>query len=305
MKPPKPRPILPLPASKKLAPMAGEWLHGDDPAAVAVAEPLFSAGVRQAAIFERFDLVRSEGNVTERHSFFLSVQGQLGVETGGKLHWLEPGDLALCPAGEARRFTTKKRGGFRCVFFNLRDSKRWAALKEREGRVRAYESADYMYLLTRRILNAYATHEVVAVDHARRDSYALLDLLMRELTPAARPLSYLDLALRDLVEHIRRDPGRDWTVKRMAARVNSSERTFLRAFHKTYGISPKQMVIKQRLALAAHRLVYSHDTLEAIARTVGYERVHSFSDAFLKHSGMRPGEFRQTRRKEQVEPPPT
>jgi AraC-like DNA-binding protein/uncharacterized cupin superfamily protein len=286
-------PILPLPRT----PIAGRALEilGDaNPIAVEVAEPLFRAGIVQAGIYENSGHPTPHLWSAPHHQFVLLLQGSMSVETNGRRSRLNVGDLAFFPAEAQSMLTGKKKGSFRYLYFKIRPGAKWKALTERAGWVRQYESADYMFLLLRRILNAYRTQDVVSVERARSDCYALLDLLTRELSETGEADDDLSIRLRDLVEDIRQNPGADWNNGKMATGLHLSVRTFHRVFLKEYGVPPRTMVIKQRLVQATHKLAFSRDKLSKIARDVGYSCTHTFSNLFLKHVGLRPGEFRRT-----------
>jgi AraC-like DNA-binding protein len=45
--------------------------------------------------------------------------------------------------------------------------------------------------------------------------------------------------------------------------------------------------------LAADRLRHSTDTVEAIARSVGYSSEYAFNRAFARHRGQPPGRYRR------------
>ena len=101
------------------------------------------------------------------------------------------------------------------------------------------------------------------------------------------------LALRKLVGRIRMSPGSDWSNPDMARSVHMSERTFLRVFKKEFGTTPKAVVVKQRMILARQRLEFTDDSVETIARELGYANLRTFSDLFLAHVGERPTHIRR------------
>jgi transcriptional regulator GlxA family with amidase domain len=173
------------------------------------------------------------------------------------------------------------------------DDSRWRGLKKRGPWIRSYESADYLYLLARRLLDAHAARDVVSVDHAMRDSYALVDLLMRETRITTKQDGTASLALKELVSRIRANPALRWNNNDMAASVHMSERTFLRAFRKEFGTTPQTMIMTQRMILARERLEFTDSTVKEIAHELGYADRHTFSELFLKYIGLRPSEVRR------------
>lgn len=287
-------PRLSLPRHK-ITSRLGEIVDVDYPLDHEVAGPLFEAGIMQLAIFDRLDYVKDEFVTPARHMIYLLLQGEFGVGTGRTLKWLETGDLAICPAGVEHLATGKKGSGTSFLWGTIADGARWEGLKKRGVTIRQYESADYLYLLTRRLLDAHATRDIVSMDHAIRDSYALVDLLMRENSESIPLRDETSLALKELVLKIRARPWLKWDQQDMADSLHMSGRSFRRAFKREFGITPKKMVMRQRMTLATRRLVFSNHAIKRIAAELGYADRQTFSDIFLKYVGMRPAELRRRR----------
>jgi transcriptional regulator GlxA family with amidase domain len=54
-----------------------------------------------------------------------------------------------------------------------------------------------------------------------------------------------------------------------------------------------QMVAWLRMERAKDLLLHTGDKLQTIAGAVGYQTAYSLSDAFQRHTGQRPGQFRR------------
>ena len=67
---------------------------------------------------------------------------------------------------------------------------------------------------------------------------------------------------------------------------------FRRVFLAHTGMTPMAMVRKLRMAHAAFLLDTTTASLEAIAARVGYTSPYSFSQAFTRFHGVRPGRYR-------------
>jgi AraC-like DNA-binding protein len=268
-------------------------LDTDNALAWDVAGPVFEAGIRQVAILNRIDYVNTAFFTRDSHLLALLLQGEMGIRTDDKTAWLKVAELASVPFGTPFVTTGKRNRTFSYVYITIADDERWNGLKKRGPWTRPYESADYLYLLVRRLLDAHATRDVVSIDHANRDSYALVDLLMRETRVSTKQDTATSLALKGLLNRIRANPGASWSNARMAASLNMSERSFLRAFKQEFGTTPKTMVMKQRMMLAKQRLEFTDDPVKKIARELGYANRRTFSELFLTHVGVRPAEIRQ------------
>jgi AraC family transcriptional activator of mtrCDE len=90
-------------------------------------------------------------------------------------------------------------------------------------------------------------------------------------------------------------PARDWTLDQLAAHAGASRATLVRLFQNSAGMAPLAFLTELRLSLARQKLSASTATLAAIAAEVGYQSESTFSRAFQRRFGMRPGEARRSR----------
>ena len=88
-------------------------------------------------------------------------------------------------------------------------------------------------------------------------------------------------------------PAEDWTLERLARRINTSRTVLAGRFTLTVGQSPMQYVTAWRLQLAAHRLRETRASIANIAWGVGYRSEAAFSRAFKKRTGVSPGAWRK------------
>jgi AraC-like DNA-binding protein len=76
------------------------------------------------------------------------------------------------------------------------------------------------------------------------------------------------------------NPAHPWTVGALAEKVGISRAAFARRFRTTVGEGPMSYLTSWRICLAADRLRDSTDTVDAIARRVGYANAFALSVAF-------------------------
>lgn len=88
------------------------------------------------------------------------------------------------------------------------------------------------------------------------------------------------------------DPAHEWTVESLARRAGVSRATFARRFAEVMGEPPISYLAGWRLCKAADLLEDSDDTLESIARQVGYSSAFALSAAFTREFDMRPSRYR-------------
>jgi transcriptional regulator GlxA family with amidase domain len=79
----------------------------------------------------------------------------------------------------------------------------------------------------------------------------------------------------------------------LSRRLGMSQRTLARRFHAELGTTPAAWVRSRKLAVARDLLETSNLSVSHVCRSVGYEDVASFVQAFSKNVGMSPLEFRR------------
>ncbi|WP_459644495.1 AraC family transcriptional regulator [Kineococcus sp. NUM-3379] len=107
-----------------------------------------------------------------------------------------------------------------------------------------------------------------------------------------------DPVVAEALERIHREPARPWTTATLAAEIAVSRATLSRRFPAVMGTTPVAYLTRWRMDLAALRLRDSDDSLEAIARAVGYTSVYAFSRAFSRARSVPPGQYRVQARSE-------
>ncbi|MFY7066992.1 cupin domain-containing protein [Nocardiopsis changdeensis] len=88
------------------------------------------------------------------------------------------------------------------------------------------------------------------------------------------------------------DPARPWDVGSLAREAEVSRATFARRFTEVMGEPPISYLTGWRLCLAADLLQRSDDSIESIARRVGYSSAYALSAAFVREYDVRPGRHR-------------
>lgn len=102
-----------------------------------------------------------------------------------------------------------------------------------------------------------------------------------------------DSPLQSLLDQLRRDPSRAWTVEQMARVAAMSERTLARRFQEELGDSPMAWLIKQRIALARELLETTSLPMERIAERAGLGSATNLRLHFTAQLGIPPNLYRK------------
>ena len=93
---------------------------------------------------------------------------------------------------------------------------------------------------------------------------------------------------------IHNEPAQPWTAAGLAREVGLSQSAFFSRFRRLVGEGPIEYLTRWRMHVATYQL-RDGESVAAAARAVGYASEASFSDAFLRVTGTRPGSVRTSR----------
>ncbi|MFN7360706.1 transcriptional regulator FtrA [Brevundimonas sp.] len=99
--------------------------------------------------------------------------------------------------------------------------------------------------------------------------------------------------LAPLLDRIRAEPARRWTVSEMARTAVMSERSFMRRFGQTTGMSPGAWVIGVRTGEAKRLLEATRHPIEEVARMAGFGSVSALRHHFVRAVGLGPRQYRE------------
>lgn len=281
-----------------------EQVSWDNPIARKAAAPLFKQGVILAARAWRKGRRSPHIHTRSFHFILLMLQGELDFQLGTEMVSPAPGELLYCPPGLPFAYRGKDGVYAQWMYFQIKDTAAWRPLSDEGAYVRPYQSADLMFLLLRRILDAHCGRGYPTYAQARGDANTLGNLLRRlrsehrtsrEWQESETPVS----AFRKLNVEIAKSPGEDWTAAKMAEHLHISPSTLLRLCKEAYCVPPKELLIQHRMNRAEQLLATTNDSMAAIAEQVGYKSSYAFSRVFRKYRGVPPGQFRKGYRRMQ------
>lgn len=269
-------------------------------------------------------------------SFHAVTSGTAWVRVGGREPvQLMPGDLLLLPSGIAHRLSSEPDGRCRPFDRSMKEEL-MTPQDDLElpgsGAVTTFVCAAYDYDLdvAQPLMSLLpAVLHVPADPVAGRSVAAIVALLageigVREAGARAAVARLIDLlliaairrwadeqpegaspswltALRDpvigrVLALLHDRPGGQWTLEKLAGEVHVSRATLARRFAEEVGEPPLAYLSSWRMRIAAQRLKHTTDTVESIAREVGYTSEYAFNRAFSRHRGQPPGRYRQLAR---------
>ena len=106
--------------------------------------------------------------------------------------------------------------------------------------------------------------------------------------------AFTDARMSKALSAIHANPAYDWSVERLGQLVNMSRSSFSNRFTELASMTPLQYIMFVRLQKSSRLLTETTTSLNIIAESIGYQSEAAFSQAFKKHYGVRPGEFRRT-----------
>ena len=86
---------------------------------------------------------------------------------------------------------------------------------------------------------------------------------------------------------------RSISIDELAQAASLSKYHFIRTFHKTFGLSPMQFILKEKIRQTKYQLAYTADTVLNIAESLGFATPSYFSKVFKSSTGFSPSAYRR------------
>ena len=239
-------------------------------------------------------LVRSgtwqESSVGEpMHKMILVLEGQVDVE-GGQGGWLViPNHIIFIPADRAFNLRTGPKPTVIVAHLDPGDAE-WQHhgcwVTRADGL--AHEMLSHLLKL----------HGESPDSETVRQMFRTLSMLCRHWFPNPRIL-WLPLAKSDktrtFITYVR-DRLSSVTVAEACHACKLPQRTMQRIAQEEFGHGLRALISEIRMMRAMELLAKGDDSVEIVARTVGFSSLGAFSAAFLERVGLSPGEFKQRNR---------
>ena len=274
----------PLP-DERLVPEAFLRSLADDRCAFEVARRWFGYDVRR-------DRWSCAGHMRNCHTLHFVHEGEIALRVNGRRAVLRPGSLLWLSPNVRFDMRWPPVLAFTEMWFSLQRDERLLRLAD-DAIVRhdawallpTLELAETVMAGGGRTVDPQLRHVVaiVLIEATRAD----------EPPPPGGPtLSHAEQAalIRYVREHAADRPG----PGDLARVVGLSTDYFTRVFRRSFGVSPRQFLVRERMRLAARMLVQNTRlTVYQVADQLGYASVAQFSRQFAKQIGQSPRDYRQ------------
>ncbi len=258
--------------------------------------PFTDTGLLYCGIDERPAGFHWGDNVSITHLVFFVVRGSISCTTPTPALTLRAGEWLAFPQGNERYFTASA-GGAVLLWFHFSPGSDWDILLNHASRPSTTSRIFILHAAMEALLMEYVTPGAAAHEACGRLGGLILHYLRRELVPEYSPAQRLARErLTSLWTELHGKLDQPWTVAQMAQLAHLSESHFARVVQSLYGIQPMKMLSSLRMEQAAALLRNSATSLDGIAQECGYATAYSFSTAFSRHFGMRPGRYRREKR---------
>ncbi len=222
---------------------------------------------------------------------FIASKGKfsLSFQETGKEFIFEPYEVAYIPANT--QFVRKviepvdyqqfnfQGGGEDAIFESLVAGKLSMPKKQVEA---IMESANKLSLVPDD--GALVAH---SVEHILIENYIFSRGYERDVSKKSREVS-------DTVRYINENLCEHIDIEELARRVYLSHTGLIWKFKKELGVAPSDYIIMVRMRRAKQLLLEGGKPIGEIAEACGYANAYYFSNAFRRHTGFSPSDFRKT-----------
>jgi len=258
-----------------------------------------------------FDAYRRQWRAVAMHvhdeclEISLCLRGDLEFELGGSLFPFRPGAVFVSRPDEPHRIRAYPKGmskywllfripsrGERILGFSARETE-WLVHELTHLQQRLFTGTKEMRALFKRLFALYDNLSVKSTDRGMRIRTAVAGLLFA-LIDASRMTTPLRSADRiaEVIEAMKADVSRDWTMDELASRTGCSVSKLLSAFKQMTGMPPHAFLIACRIERAKELLAAGKSPIASIGADLGFATPQHFATHFKLSTGMAPREWR-------------
>ena len=235
-----------------------------------------------------------------------SLRGDdLAFVSGGKRYRFLPGHVFVSRPDESHHLDSAPKGIFLywCLFklpcrgekvlgLDARES-RWLAQCLLELPRRHFEGTEAMRRLFNQLLVLHDSTSHPPFVKKLLMHNAMLNLLLETVSAAkTNPVVCLNRRLQKIVEDMRSDPGRDYSLAEMANISGLSPTSLNNSFKKMTGLPPHAFLLKCRIERAKIELAKPGCRIGALAEELGFRSFRHFSAQFKSATGSLPSKWK-------------
>lgn len=240
---------------------------------------------------EKYKLIRGD-NEPHHYDLIFVAEGKLELETSTGDFVLNPGDFAIIPSWNSRRLELIDGDCYTEIYLKVFEEAVQEILKLNE--VRVISAPEIKFL--EGAINGYIHEKRLDPESSEATHYSALiaSYLKRQMLKLKEPRKQEKYnRLEEVRAAVRKNPEFAWDVEKLAEIIHVSPSHLFKLSKDYFGKTPLKLVNLERMKIAEKLLISTNLPLSQIAERVGFSSSYSFSDAFKRYSGQRPGSFRK------------
>jgi AraC-like DNA-binding protein len=256
------------------------------------ADALLSAGIRYGVVENLHHPTEKGRDTGVEHVLVLYlVHGRMEISVGDQRTTIEDGQVLAVPP-HPTRWLSLQSSAARLIALHFDPVDPWQRFLR--GTPRLSSQIKSIEWTMEQLLNEDLAIQPGLKQARQHLSELLLLYLSRDLGDHDNaPIRRHRRTLMDLWAQVNAQLDQPWSIDLLAAKAHISPPHLHKLSKSLFGTTPMQMVNRLRMEQAKTLLVETEQTVDQIAGRVGYTSPYSFSDSFLKHSGVRPGRYRR------------
>jgi AraC family transcriptional regulator, arabinose operon regulatory protein len=222
-------------------------------------------------------------------SFEYVLNGTGFYEINNEMIRLSEGDMYLLPYGKAHNYYADTEEPWSKIFFGVSG-------EGVELLIEIYNLHGYLYFqnsecldIFESIFNGSRDKNIDTDNHVAIEFHKLLIKLTQKISKSQDQYSP---PIRKAINFLNNSVEVEIGISEIAKKANLSSSHFSRKFLSEVGISPYEYLIQLRMQLAERLLHMTNLPIKKIADNLCYADAFYFSNAFKKHSGLSPQNFR-------------
>ncbi len=226
------------------------------------------------------------------YRLYLPLRGKFRLEFEDRAWEIVPGKVYLVPPGTPFSYCPETPSDHYWIHFVSRKLAAIPAGRELQF-VQLSKPARTRQAFQDALENIGNMTSIPAALAARNKVFALLSpLLEKILTGMPDPAAGGEFA--PVLDYVDKHLAAPLQVEDLRKLCRMGRAEFSARFRKTFGIPPKQYIVRRRLLRAKHLLWRTGTPVKEIAQQCGFADMRFFCRSFKKSTGMTPGEYRKS-----------